>query len=160
MHHRARLALLSIGTIGTLACGPTVDLTTALQIDGIGTGWFDAGYADGLNKITPSISLRLTNTSPSTLGPLHLNAVFRQAGHRSEWSARFVPLAGSEGLRPGKATELVLTSDLGYTSFDPVEDMLLNSQFVDANVDLFARYGSSQWVKLATYEVERHLVEH
>jgi hypothetical protein len=68
-------------------------------------------------------------------------------------------VAGSEGLRPGKTTELVLTSDLGYTSFDPIEDMLLNSQFVDAHVDLFARYGSSQWVKLATYEVERHLID-
>ena len=81
--------------------------------------------------------------------------MFRQAGHASEWGARFVPVAGRTVSSPESRRRCVLTSDLGYTSFDPVEEMLLNSQFVDADVDLFARYGSSQWVKLATYVIER-----
>jgi hypothetical protein len=140
------------------ACGPSVDLIGALKIEGLSTGWSDAGYADGLNKITPSISFRLTNASTAALGPLHVNAVFRQVGRTSEWSARFVPVAGSSGMQPGTTATLNLTSDLGYTSFDPVEDMLVNSHFVDADVDVFARYGSSQWVRLARYRIERHLL--
>jgi hypothetical protein len=159
MRQGLQLALLSASMLGLVACGPPVNLVMALQIDGLSTGWFDAGYADGLNKITPSISFRLTNNSLAALEPLHVNAVFRQAGRPSEWSARFVPVAGSNGFQPGKSTTLKLVSDLGYTSFDPVEDMLLNSQFVDADVDVFARYGSSPWVKLATYAIDRHLIE-
>jgi hypothetical protein len=158
MSRWVRLAAFAAAILGLASCGPAVDLAAALRVDGLSTGWQDAGYADGLNKITPSITLTLTNTSKTTLGPLHLNAVFRQSGHASEWSARFAPIAGSEGFRPGSSKAIVLTSDLGYTSFDPVEDILLNSQFVDADVDLFARYGASQWIKLARYRVDRHLV--
>ena len=53
----------------------------------------------------------------------------------------------------------MLTSDVGYTSFDLVDEILQNSQFVDADVDLFARYGSAPWVKLATLAVTRHIVK-
>lgn len=155
---RARFAVLAVAVLGVSACGPSVDLISALKIEGLSTGWSDAGYADGVNKITPSISFRLTNASTAALGPLHVNAVFRQAGRTSEWSARFAPVAGSSGMQPGTSTTLNLTSDLGYTSFDPVEDMLVNSHFVDADVDVFARYGSSQWVRLARYRIERHLL--
>ncbi|HEX7139322.1 MAG TPA: hypothetical protein VF219_15815 [Vicinamibacterales bacterium] len=159
MRQRACLAVLVAAILGVSACGPSVDLMTALQVDGLNTGWSDAGDADGLNKITPSISFRLTNTSPAVLGPLHVNAVFRQAGHASEWSARFIPVAGSQGLSAGKSTTLNVTADLGYTSVDPVDDMLLNSRFVDADVDVYARYGSSQWVRLARYRIDRHLLQ-
>ncbi|HEY7287278.1 MAG TPA: hypothetical protein VH497_17635 [Vicinamibacterales bacterium] len=157
MRQGTRLVVLA-AILGTSGCAPSVDLMTALQIDGLSTGWFDAGYADGLNKITPSISFKLTNTSPTVLGPLHVNAVFRQAGKTAEWSARFVPVAGSQGLAAGKSSTLNLTADLGYTSFDPVEDMLENSHFVDADVDVYARYGSSEWVRLARYRIDRHLL--
>ena len=156
----ARFALVSAMATTISACAPSIDLTGALRVDDLRTGWLDAGYADGVNKITPTVSLTLTNASAASLGPLHVNAVFRRSGQASEWSARFVPVAGSAGLPPGKSTTLVLTSDRGYTSFDPVEDMLVNSQFVDAEVDVFARYGSSQWTRLAKYQVQRQLVGH
>jgi hypothetical protein len=159
MRDAFRLGVLTVAVATALACGPSIDLTTALRIDGLSSGWSDAGYADGLYKITPSVSFRITNTSPSRLEPLHVNAVFRRVGQAAEWAARFVPVAGSKGFQPGQSTALVLTSDLGYTSFDPVDEMLRNSQFVDADVDLFARHGSSPWVKLATYRVERQLIE-
>jgi hypothetical protein len=160
MRRCVRTLLVALAAAGPLGCGPAVDLVAALRVDRLDTGWIDAGYADGVNKITPSLSVTLTNTSSSVLGPLHLNAVFRQEGHTTEWGARFIPVAGSKGLQPGKSADVVLTSDVGYTSFDLVKEMLVNSQFVDADVDLFARYGSSQWVKLATYAVKRELIEH
>jgi len=36
--------------------------------------------------------------------------------------------------------------------------MLANSQFVDARVELFARYGSTQWARLGQYRVSRQLL--
>ena len=59
---------------------------------------------------------------------------------------------------PGKSTTLVLTSDRGTRASATVEDVLVNSQFVDAEVDVFARYGSSPWTRLARYQVQRQLV--
>ena len=36
--------------------------------------------------------------------------------------------------------------------------MLKNSQFVDAKVDLFVKYGSTQWVKIGEYPIARQLI--
>jgi len=36
--------------------------------------------------------------------------------------------------------------------------MLANSQFVDAKVQIFAKYGSTQWQKVGEYTVPRTLV--
>ena len=50
-------------------------------------------------------------------------------------------VAGSEGLAPGAETRpLTIRSQLGYTGSEPREDMLQNSHFVDAKVELFAKY--------------------
>jgi hypothetical protein len=37
--------------------------------------------------------------------------------------------------------------------------MLANSHFVDAKVEVFAKYGSTQWKKLGDYPVTRQLIE-
>jgi hypothetical protein len=37
--------------------------------------------------------------------------------------------------------------------------MLHNSHFVDAKVDLFARYGSQQWTRMGEYPIARQIVE-
>ena len=36
--------------------------------------------------------------------------------------------------------------------------MLQNSHFVDAKVELFAKYGSTQWARVGTYPVTRQLI--
>jgi hypothetical protein len=154
-----RTGLVACAALLVASCGPTVDLTSALRVNDIATGWTDGGYADGVSKVTPTVSFTLTNTSTATLDALQLNAVFRRIGESSEWSARFTPVAGSAGLAPGRSTRmLVLTSDLGYTGFDAMDELLTNSHFVDADVDLFAKYGSTQWVRLGRFRIDRKLV--
>jgi len=51
-----------------------------------------------------------------------------------------------------------VTSQLGYTGTEPRADMMKNSQFVDAKVQLFAKYSSAQWVKIGEYPVARTLL--
>ncbi len=41
---------------------------------------------------------------------------------------------------------------------DSAADLLHNSRFVDARVDLFAKYGSAQWTKLGAYPITRQLI--
>jgi hypothetical protein len=54
---------------------------------------------------------------------------------------------------------LTLKSPLGYKGTDPRETLLSNSQFVDATVDLFAKYGSVQWTKVGQFPITRRLIQ-
>lgn len=153
----AFLAVLSLFL--TTACSEPVDLTKGLEVEVVSTGWFDAGIVDGKNKLVPTISVRLKNSSDQTLSTLQLNAVFRRAGEKDEWGSRFLPVVGSEGLDPGATTGAsVLKSQLGYTGTESRLDMLKNSLFVDASVELFAKYGAVQWVKIGEYPIVRQLI--
>ena len=68
--------------------------------------------------------------------------------------------SGSDGLGPGQSTPtLVAKSQLGYTGSEPRKQMLQNAQFVDAKVELFAKYGSAQWKRIAEYPIARTLIE-
>jgi len=70
-----------------------------------------------------------------------------------------VMAAGSAGLLPGATTDtLTAKSQLGYTGVDPRQDMLKNTHFVDAKVELFAKYGSAQWVRVGEYPIARELI--
>jgi hypothetical protein len=144
----------------TVACGPTVDLTRALEVQIMETGWYDAGIVKGQNKLVPSVQFRLKNVSNQTLSTLQVNALFRRVTEQDEWGSAFVTAAGSAGLAPGATTQpITIRSQLGYTGADQSrQEMLKNSHFVDAKVDLFAKYGSSQWVRIGEYPVVRELL--
>ena len=154
--------LLSIVCISIVvaSCGPTVDLRQGLQVLDVSTGWFDAGIVDGKSKLVPSVTLKLKNISDRKLTTLQLNALFRRVAENDEWGSAFLTAAGSEGLAPGMTTsELALKSQLGYTGTDQTRaEMLQNSHFVDAKVELFAKYGSTQWTRVGEYPVERRLI--
>lgn len=148
-------------TILTAACGPPIDLSTGLQVDTVSTGWLDAGNVDGKQKLVPAVSFRLKNASDQKLTMLEVHALFRRVGDESEWGDGLVTAAGSSGLAPGTATRAItVSSQLGYTGTESGADMLDNSHFVDARVDLFARsrYGSASWTRLGEYSITRRLI--
>ena len=157
-HCVAAALILAILPLAASACAPVVDLTTGLQVEEISTGWLGAGFVEGKNKIVPKVSFRLKNVSGRTLASLQVNALFRRLGGEDEWGSGFLTAAGTQGLATGTATDrLTLRSPLGYTGTDPLLAMLANSQFVDATVDLFAKYGSTQWTRLGQYPIARQL---
>ena len=141
-------------------CGPTVDVSKGLAVQQVSTGWFDAGIVNGQNKLVPSISFTLKNVSNQTLPVLQINALFRRVTEKEEWGSGYLPVVGSEGLAPGKTTStVIIRSQNGYTGADQTrEDMLRNSHFVDAEVELFAKYGSTQWKRIGEYPVTRRLL--
>jgi hypothetical protein len=142
-----------------VGCGPTVDLTTALQVEGLATGWSDAGVVDGKTKLVPTVRFRLKNASDQKLSTLQVNALFRRVNDANEWGSGFLTAAGSEGLPPGGATDpLSIASQLGYTGTEESALMLVNSRFVDAKVDLYAKYGSTNWVRVGEYQIARQLI--
>ncbi|MEZ5286285.1 MAG: hypothetical protein R2712_16045 [Vicinamibacterales bacterium] len=150
------LALLAAASAG---CRPSVNPVEVLEPVDVVTGWFDAGIVEGKNKLVPSISLKLRNKSPEDVRSIQINAIFRRVGEMEMWGEHFGWAVERDGLAPGDSTkELVLQSALGYTGDQPRLQMLQNSQFVDAKVELFLKQGSQVWTKLAEYPVQRQLL--
>lgn len=142
-------------------CGPDIDVTKALEVTIVNSGWYDAGFVNnGQNKLVPAVTITVKNTSDQKLGLLQINSLFRQANATEEWGSAFLTAAGSEGLKPGESRTLTLKSNNGYTgSGETRQQMLANSHFVDAKVEVFAKYGSTQWKKMGVYPVNRQLIE-
>jgi hypothetical protein len=142
------------------ACRPSVDPVAVLEPVDVVTGWFDAGIVEGgKNKLVPSVSLKLRNKSGEPVRSIQINAIFRRVGETEMWGEHFGWAVQRSGLPAGEITEqLVLHSALGYTSDTPRLQMLQNSQFVDAKVELFLKQGSQVWAKLAEYPIQRQLL--
>lgn len=160
---RVRLVSVLLSLLSGLAVGgcggPTVDLKQGLQLEVVSTGWFDVGIVDGKNKLVPALTIKLKNVSDQKLVSLQINAIFHRQGDTQEWGTGFITAAGSGGLQPGSETSaLTVKSHLGYTGTEPRADMLNNSKFVDAKVDLFAKYGSTQWTKIGETPISRQLL--
>ncbi|MEP7309412.1 MAG: hypothetical protein ABJA98_28235 [Acidobacteriota bacterium] len=143
----------------TSACGRTVDLARTLELETVSSGWVSAGIFGGKTKLVPTISFTLKNGSEETLSVLQLNALFGRVGAEDEWGSSFVTAAGTKGLAPKEATgPLTVTSPVGYTGLDSSPLLLGHSQFIDARVDLFAKYGSGQWTRIGRYPIVRTLL--
>ncbi|MBM3779945.1 MAG: hypothetical protein FJW23_17200 [Acidimicrobiia bacterium] len=141
------------------ACRESVDLSTAIEVTDVRTGWYDAGIQDGKNKLVPSISLKLKDASGEPIDGVQINAIFRRVNETEAWGEHYVKAIGQEGLPAGASTpEIVLRSNLGYTGTESRLQMLKNSQFVDAKVDIFGKHGPSTWVKLGEYQIDRTLL--
>jgi hypothetical protein len=151
--------LVGVLTLLGTGCAPSIDLATGLEVELISTGWLDVGAAGGKNKVVPAVSIKLKNVSDQTLSVLQVNALFRRDGDERDLGDGFLTATGSDGLTSGSATgAFLIASHLGYTGTDSAAAMLQNSQFVDARVDLFAKFGSAQWTKLGAYPIARQLI--
>ena len=159
MRASVRLLLL-LALVSTAACGPTVDLTKGLEVTVVNSGWFDLGIVNGQSKLVPTIVSTLRNTSDQKLVTLQVNVLFRRVTENTEWGSGFLTVAGSQGLAPGATSDpITIKSQLGYTGSDQSrQEMLQNSQFVDAKVEVFAKYGSTQWVKIGAFPITRQLM--
>src|SRR5436190_15277580 len=141
------------------ACAPNVDLTSALVIESVSTGWTDAGHIETHNRIVPSVSFKLKNITDRRLRTLQITALFRRVNEPLEWGSGFKAATGSDGLAPGAETPTItVKSSIGYTGTDDTQELLTNSQFVDARVELFAKNGSSRWTRIGEYTVSRRLL--
>ena len=140
-------------------CSRSVDVTQALSVTDVHTGWFDAGIVNGQNKLVPSVSLKLQNKDSGQVGGVQLNAIFHRVGETDGWGEHYVQAIDRNGLAPGASTNpIVLRSNLGYTGQQSRVQMLQNAQFVDARVEIFGKQGRGGWVKLAEYTIDRQLL--
>lgn len=159
--HRLPALVLALALVAAAGCDRGADLTQAIAITDVHTGWYDAGIVEGQkNKIVPSVSIRLKNTSSRPVSSVQVNAIFRQVNDPASWGEHFAKAIGQDGVAPGASTDpIVLRSNLGYTSADQSRlQMLRNTQFIDAKVEIYGKTGSRNWVKLGEYTIARDLL--
>jgi hypothetical protein len=156
-----RRPVLLLLTFVVAGCARNIEVEKALKVTDVHTGWYDAGIqADGKNKLVPSVSLKLQNIYPEPVKGVQINAIFRRLDEpQVAWGEHFVRAIGPDGLAPGATgNPLVLRSNLGYTSTQARMQMLQNREFVDAKVEIFGKQGSSTWVKIGEYPIDRQLL--
>jgi hypothetical protein len=156
LRHFLLLVCLAATACGTGASQPITELVEPVDVR---TGWFDAGVENGMNKLLPTVMLTLKNVSNEPVANVQLNAVIRRVGETDEWGGAFQKVVGTEAIPPGGTTKpIVLRSNLGYTGIESRAQMLKNSQFVDAHVQVFAKHGGNQWTKLGEWQVAREML--
>jgi hypothetical protein len=154
------LPVLLLVLVTSYGCNRGVDPVTVLEPTDIVTGWYDAGLVEGgLNKLVPSISLKLRNKSAEAVRSVQINAIFRRVNETEMWGEHYGWAIQGEPLPAGASTrDIVLRSGLGYTGQQPRLQMLQNKEFVDAKVEIFLKQGSRVWAKLAEFPIERQLL--
>jgi len=158
---RMRAVLPVLFALVASACGgPSAPIDKLIKIDDVVTGWFDAGVTDdGKNKIVPSISMKLTNTSGDPTGAVQLNCIFKRVGDTEEWTTALVRAVDSSGIPAGGSTNpIVVRAQQGYTGMQPRAQLLENRLFIDFKVEVFGKHGSATWVKLGDYKINRQLL--
>ena len=154
-----RHAVILLLTVLVAACSRDFDVEKVLKGTDVHTGWYDAGIYEGKNKLVPSVSLKLQNVSGEVVDNVQVNAIFRRVGETQAWGEHFVRAIDSTGLQAGQTGGmLVLRSNLGYTGTESRLQMLRNSQFVDAKVEIFGRHGSRTWQKIGEFPIDRQLL--
>ena len=149
--------LLAAAIMLLAACAGSPDLKQSLQVTDVATGWFDAGVVDGKNKLVPSVTFSLRNTSDATIDTAALNVVFKNVVTGEEHDSIFVQRVDFENKQTRPIT---IRSQTGHTGDPPQTraEMLKHSNFQDMEVVLFIRQSSSQWVELHKVRVERQLL--
>ena len=155
MAARIHTAALTCLALLMVSCARQVDLATALQVEEVTTGWFDAGIVNGNNKLVPSISFRLRNASSQDLR-LQLNAVYKILPEGEDRDDSFLQNIGVPA--NGTSDPITVRAESGFTSEAPRAEMLQHRLFRDFEVRLFAKHGASSWVPLGEYRVERQLL--
>jgi hypothetical protein len=154
---RALILLLLLSGAGAAACN-TVDLSKALQVTDVQTGWYDDGIKDGKNKLVPQITFRLKNVSSEAITSVQLNVAFWKEGADGMTDEVILQAISSTKLEPGASTEPIRArSPVGYTTEGARADLFAHSLFKDMTARFFAKRGGSLF-KMGEFKIERVLI--
>jgi hypothetical protein len=163
---RSRLApiVAALALSATLiGCGGSVDLTTAVKVVDVLTGYHDDGVIKdgpqaGWSHILPSITFKLKNESTGPISGVHLMVSFWADGRDGELDSRELQGIGNDPLAPGASTEpITLRSTVGFNLEAPRTELFNQSGFVDWTAKLFAKRGG-RIVPIGAFKIDRRLL--
>lgn len=162
LRRRPALALILVPMALLAGCAPAaIDVASVIKVGNLTTGWFDVGVTNGMNKLVPSASFTVSNTSASAIGSLQVFSVFRFKGESEELGSALIVLHGQDALGPNATSKpLTVRGNWGFSGLQPRAQMLMHKDFKDATVQIFAKYGAGQFIKLTEQQVKRQLLTH
>jgi len=90
------VAGVSAAVVSAPACGPGADVSTAIQVLDVSSGWYDAGIVNGQNKLVPSVTFKLKNISDKPVTTLQANVLFHRVNSPEEWGSGLQPAIGRD----------------------------------------------------------------
>lgn len=155
----SRLLIVAAALITMVACAGSASVDEGIEVLDITTGYDDGGQESGQNRLLPAISFRVKNKASRSIHSVQFNAVFRVIGDPEELGAQLIRGIDYNGLQPGEfAGPFTLRSNFGYSGEQARVDMFQHQGFQDVQVELFAKQGGNQWVKLTERVVDRQLL--
>ena len=154
----SRTILTACVALVAAACSAPIDLKQHVTVTDVSSGWFDAGVVDGKNKLVPSVTFKLRRPADVSLSSVSLNIVFKKVDG-TEHDDVFVQRVAFNA--NGETEFIPVRSQTGYTGDPPQSraDMLKHKDFIDMEVEIFARQ-SSAWVALHKVRISRQLLTH
>jgi hypothetical protein len=154
-----RLFVLAAPLLLAGGCALSASVPEAIEVFDVKTGYDDGGRASGQNRLLPTIAFKVRNRAGRPIHSVQFNAVFRVIGDPEELGAQLIQGIGYSGLSPGQvAGPFTLRSMFGYSGEQARIEMFQHASFQDVQVQLFAKQGGNQWVKLSELVVERQLL--
>ena len=137
---RRLVAPAALATALAVAACSTVNLTQAIEVTDIISGYYDNGIKDGFNHMVPMITFRLKNRTDQPLNSVQLTVAFWVAGKDGDQDSRQIVGIGGTAVQPGQSSEsITVRSSVGFTLAQPRADLFTHPDFVDWTVKMFAR---------------------
>jgi hypothetical protein len=147
----SRLGLV-LAVSAAAACGPPIDLTKALEVVDVQTGYYDDGVqtrnlGDGrppvpANVLKPSITFKLKNVSAQPLTSVQLMASFWKDGEDGEWDSVMATGISTHALAPGDSTPpITLKSNVAYNVEGARMSLFTDHRYVPVTLKLFGKRG-------------------
>jgi hypothetical protein len=161
---------LALVVLATAACGPPIDLTKALEVTDVLTGFYDDGVhtkslGDGApprpaNVLRPSITFKLKNISAQPLTSVQLMASYWQAGGDGEWDSIMATGISTHALPSGESTPAItLRSNTAFNVEGARASLFGDHRYKDIVIKLFGKRGG-QLYRLGEYNVDRVILPH
>ncbi len=154
-----RLFVLATTLLLTAGCGRSASVPEAIELYDVRTGYDDGGRDSGQNRLLPTIAFKVRNKADRDIHSVQFNAVFRVIGDPEELGAQLILGIDHNGLAAGQTVgPFTLRSMFGYSGEQARIEMFQHASFQDVQVQLFAKQGGDQWVKVDDLVVERQLL--
>ena len=166
MFHRPLACLvLALATAGAASCGPAVDLSRALTVTDVFTGYYDNGVLQsgpnqGWTHMVPQVSFRLKNAHAESISSVQLLVAFWAAGDDGPLDDRELTGIGSAGLAPEAMTDAVtVRATVGFNLQAARSELFNASLFKDFTARIFAKRGGRIY-RLGEFPIERRIIPH
>jgi hypothetical protein len=155
---RARLcAVAGLALLGA-GCSPP-DPKTEMEMLKLETYWAIDSPSGGTQYLAPVVRFDLRNRGAKNRS-VQAMATLRRQGEDVAWSSAFTKVQEPHGqLAPGQTAPVLLKpeGEGRYTSTGAPEGMFQHPQWKDVSAEVFLRVDNSNWTKLGTYPIERHI---